>query len=823
MQAEFVPGSPNTLRYGQQQTHGTQKLKLLLKRQIEKVKVPRRVRSPRNTKDADNSDDDDAPRATKYERLERVVRRQLTRGKAARQKLQGLAHTGKKKNPRGSRRGSSGGFSSEGYASETGSRRQPQGVDLGCNPLAARNLRRSHQKTTLDEDDEDKAEEPAVYPSDALRIDDSESEFSDEDDDDEVSDDDDDIIFEDDYFEDLELDYEDELTLRRRVGSAVENKLRRASREVRLASLALGSSVAVLALVIVVNFVPRDALARSLALVASGVTVVLHLEAFRETALRLGATAASSARFGKDNQLPSKGHRPTTAKKRHLKKKRSGSVSTIESPRTPPKDDAARDKDKKTPQHKKPRFSSSSSKTGRHRSTTLPPPMLGATEPREPRPRRASQQQQQPPARSLSPRRGSILHWQVPMVSSEEQQENTWARVPASKFSLRGPNYVADRCKLPSAAAIYEPVDIHVYDSRGMTGVFDEYPNLLAALGEQQRTPTHHDQPWALPRYLGLTLNVPKEAPSMRGFWPGSPCYTIVCIFKLSDDARRVLENANHDEWPRAYTLLRAWLDTADKDPAMNGRLKGIFFCRSAVSPADDNDRLDSATNHAAATTSVQNETGGTAASPTAAQLPTVKEQKKSSSPNSSSPQERLSADRLPTAPLSASNARGFKNTARDDSAVVYERRLVRANSIDSSEHVPRTTVKEDDDDDDEDNAAAPGGRGLPRILQKWNGKPVLMAENASGFSRHRKGISKLIRGPNYVEVCINVGESFSYMGRGAVYVMLGKLQNLAVDVCFTIEGRSTDELPEAVLGCLNFSSMKLHDKFKDIAAANPR
>jgi len=46
---------------------------------------------------------------------------------------------------------------------------------------------------------------------------------------------------------------------------------------------------------------------------------------------------------------------------------------------------------------------------------------------------------------------------------------------------------------------------------------------------------------------------------------------------------------------------------------------------------------------------------------------------------------------------------------------------------------------------------------------------------------------------------------------------MLGKLANLAIDVCFTIEGRAADELPEAVLGCLTFSSMNLHDKFKDI------
>ena len=106
-------------------------------------------------------------------------------------------------------------------------------------------------------------------------------------------------------------------------------------------------------------------------------------------------------------------------------------------------------------------------------------------------------------------------------------------------------------------------------------------------------------------------------------------------------------------------------------------------------------------------------------------------------------------------------------------------------------------------------------GEKLPSLLDKWNGKPVLMA--ASGGLGRRPGISTFHRARDAVEVGLNIGESFSYMGRGAVYMMIGKLATLDCDVCFTVEGRADGELPEVVLGASTFSALKLSEKFANL------
>ena len=87
----------------------------------------------------------------------------------------------------------------------------------------------------------------------------------------------------------------------------------------------------------------------------------------------------------------------------------------------------------------------------------------------------------------------------------------------------------------------------------------------------------------------------------------------------------------------------------------------------------------------------------------------------------------------------------------------------------------------------------------------------------ASGGLGRRPGISTFHRARDTVEVGLNIGESFSYMGRGAVYMMIGKLATLDCDVCFTVEGRADDELPEVVLGASTFSALKLSEKFANL------
>ena len=106
-------------------------------------------------------------------------------------------------------------------------------------------------------------------------------------------------------------------------------------------------------------------------------------------------------------------------------------------------------------------------------------------------------------------------------------------------------------------------------------------------------------------------------------------------------------------------------------------------------------------------------------------------------------------------------------------------------------------------------------GEQLPRVFAKWSGKPVLMA--AAGALSRRLGLAKFSSGPGFVEVHLDIGESFSYMGRGAVYLMMSKLSTLDADVCFTLEGRADDELPEVVFGAASFTALDLEQKFKQL------
>lgn len=291
-----------------------------------------------------------------------------------------------------------------------------------------------------------------------------------------------------------------------------------------------------------------------------------------------------------------------------------------------------------------------------------------------------------------TPKKSNGPHWTVPMATGKSDG-NSWAPTAASSFNLRGPKYLQDRCKRPSDPALYDPVAVHVFRSTGS-------PDVAALL---ETMVSREDANGPFPTFLAFNVAVPTEAPSMRGWWPGNPCWAVVIIFKLSQrtlgDAARPVE-----QWPATLRLLKSWLEAANEDPSLNSRLKGIFTCRAAAAAGND-DRAES-----------------------------------------------------------------------------------------TSEAPP-----------------------VPRILQKWNGKPVLMAENPVGFSRHRKGISKLSAGPGYVEIAINVGESFSYMGRAAVYLMIGKLAGLDCDVGFTLEGRADDELPETVVGAITFSRLRLVEKFKHV------
>lgn len=128
----------------------------------------------------------------------------------------------------------------------------------------------------------------------------------------------------------------------------------------------------------------------------------------------------------------------------------------------------------------------------------------------------------------------------------------------------------------------------------------------------------------------------------------------------------------------------------------------------------------------------------------------------------------------------------------------------------------------------------------IPSVAHKWNAKPVLMASNAAfgggrvailaAFSRifffaartltssatqARQGISVVSRGclgqdNTYAEINIDVSESFSYIARGAIYLIQSRLATMGpLDIALTVEGRhQPDELPEALLAAITFNKI---------------
>eukprot|EP00911_Craspedida_sp_UC1_P000774 UC1_evm1s593 len=76
-------------------------------------------------------------------------------------------------------------------------------------------------------------------------------------------------------------------------------------------------------------------------------------------------------------------------------------------------------------------------------------------------------------------------------------------------------------------------------------------------------------------------------------------------------------------------------------------------------------------------------------------------------------------------------------------------------------------------------------------IFKKFNGKPVLVTRSGS---LHRG------EGNAYLEQCVNV-HMFGMLARKGLSSQLGRVEDMCVNLAFTIEGRVDEELPERVLG----------------------
>ena len=101
-----------------------------MRKHLDRIRAKTSGRSPRNSRDSDS--DEDLPKVRKYERLERAVRKQLAKGRAARRKLYELRHTIERRKKSQTRAGGGEGGRARasllaGYASE-GDRLSPPGT-----------------------------------------------------------------------------------------------------------------------------------------------------------------------------------------------------------------------------------------------------------------------------------------------------------------------------------------------------------------------------------------------------------------------------------------------------------------------------------------------------------------------------------------------------------------------------------------------------------------------------------------------------------------------------------------------------------------------
>lgn len=114
---------------------------------------------------------------------------------------------------------------------------------------------------------------------------------------------------------------------------------------------------------------------------------------------------------------------------------------------------------------------------------------------------------------------------------------------------------------------------------------------------------------------------------------------------------------------------------------------------------------------------------------------------------------------------------------------------------------------------------------GLPRLVRQYNAKPVLMA--AAALVGERPGVVKISRDDDYVEFGLDVGTDFAAMSNHAIFAMRDKFARLVIDLGWLVEGRSADQLPEGLLGCLRVNKIDLacapdiHDWLKSGASSS--
>jgi hypothetical protein len=80
---------------------------------------------------------------------------------------------------------------------------------------------------------------------------------------------------------------------------------------------------------------------------------------------------------------------------------------------------------------------------------------------------------------------------------------------------------------------------------------------------------------------------------------------------------------------------------------------------------------------------------------------------------------------------------------------------------------------------------------GLPNAITAYNAKPVLIRRTGTIF-----------RGSNYIEKDIHV-HKFANLARQSIHLLSSRCGLMYMQIGFVIEGRSDDELPEVLIGCV--------------------
>ena len=96
-------------------------------------------------------------------------------------------------------------------------------------------------------------------------------------------------------------------------------------------------------------------------------------------------------------------------------------------------------------------------------------------------------------------------------------------------------------------------------------------------------------------------------------------------------------------------------------------------------------------------------------------------------------------------------------------------------------------------------NMVSGGGYMVKRMV---GNKPALLA---------RKIATEWYRGPNYIEMDIDI--SSSYAAGMILSAVIGVTKKLTLDLAFTIQGNSEVELPERILGAARFHQPDLQSK----------